>query len=86
MFSKILIAAALSVSTLSWIHLANDCWAGEAAQGKEDVIKGILGNFQLSYYFDKENRGKAFSLLIKDFDLDDDETYAISENEKRFWV
>jgi hypothetical protein len=86
MLGMILIAIVFTVGPLPWAHLANDCWGGETVQRKEDIIQGVLGNFQLFYYSDKENRGRTFSLVIKDFDLDDEETYAISEKEKRFWV
>jgi len=60
--------------------------AVEDTKLKNEVIQGILKDFQNMYFENPKHRGKEFFIIIKDFDLGDKETYAIIDKEKRFWI
>jgi len=55
---------------------------------KEAIVAQILEQFKGLYYGDPIClcRGKTFSIVIKNFRLDDEKTYAIIDENKRFWV
>jgi hypothetical protein len=58
----------------------------EEKEFKNEIIQGILMDFQNIYFVNPKNRGKEFNIIIKDFDLGDKETFAIIDKAKRFWV
>lgn len=57
-----------------------------ALSTKEDYINEILSQLGKLYYSNPMVRGKQFEVLIRDFSLNDDETYAIVDALDNFWL
>jgi len=53
---------------------------------KDDVLARALYQFEVGYSIDPKLVGKTLTIVIKDFSLEDEETYAIVEEEKEFWI
>jgi hypothetical protein len=53
---------------------------------KDDFINDILSQLKGSYSGDPLLAGKTFRVDIKDFSLDDEETYALVEGLDDFWI
>jgi hypothetical protein len=61
-------------------------WAGETESLKEEIIRGILNDFKLEFYFDPKTRGKTYEAIIKDFSREDERTYAVIDALNSFLV
>lgn len=53
---------------------------------KDEVLADILYQFEVGYSIDPKMVGKTLTVVIKDFSLEDEETYAIVEEDKDFWI
>ncbi len=53
---------------------------------KDVVIADVLYQLEGLYSLDPKRTGKTLTVVIKDFSLEDDETYAIVEEHKDFWI
>ncbi len=53
---------------------------------KEKIIQGVLGHLQYLYFNSPERHGKTYKVTIKDFDLHDEKTYAITDEDNTFWI
>ncbi len=60
--------------------------ADEAESAKEEIIRGILIDFQHEHYVDPNKCGRIYSVVIKDFCPDDKKTYAIIDQLQEFFV
>lgn len=54
-------------------------------KAKEIVIQDILKKLAALYYVFAQDRGKTFAVIIKDFSLEDEKTFAVVDD-KAFWV
>ena len=84
--------ATLFAATASFLVLVG-CVAGvgcslaatpEAA--KEPLITSILKQFVRVYSLDRNSKGRTFTVVLKRFEVDDEQTYAIIEEDETFWV
>jgi len=53
---------------------------------KDEVLADVLYQFEAEYSIDPKMVGKILTVIIKDFSLEDEETYAIVEEEKEFFI
>jgi hypothetical protein len=53
---------------------------------KDEVLADVLYQFEAEYSIDPKMVGKILTVVIKDFFLEDEETYAIVEEKKDFWI
>ena len=50
------------------------------------MLRQTVEEFQRLFYNDRNKRGKTFAVIIKDFGVDDEETYAIVDQTSRFYM
>lgn len=53
---------------------------------KDVMLRQTVEEFQRLFYNDPNKRGKTFDVIIKDFGVDDEETYAIVDQISRFYM
>jgi hypothetical protein len=53
---------------------------------KDEVLTRALYQFEVGHSIDPKTVGKTLTVVIKDFSLEDEETYAIVEEDKEFWI
>jgi hypothetical protein len=80
---RIVSVALLTMSLFSSTEIvAQDMGGGMKARLLEEIIK----QFQRDHYVDPTKRGKTYQVLIKDFAIEDEQTYAIEDQLDRFWI
>lgn len=53
---------------------------------KGEIIARIMQQLENTYSIDPKLTGRTLTAVIKDFSLDDEETYAIVEEMEKFWI
>jgi hypothetical protein len=61
-------------------------FASEPEGTKDEIIRGILSDFQQEFFINPRLRGKTFEVVIKDFSVDDAKTYALIDALSSFFV